>query len=656
MGAEPGTGQSLGRPLKRLCLSPILPVIIHMLPAIAALMLSPQIQSAIIALGEKLAGRELVHSVWIARLSGWGHSLMTYSLCALASYILVFIYARARRIKSFVFDLFDWKLPFAAIIIWILLCLCALPYQRTRHLTVYIPALILAAAVYLILPKLKSPSLPLMAVTAVLFSLVLSMAFIDRGQTWGDDFAEYITQAKVLATGQDRDDRPQIGYKYGTAILILPFYKLAGLNLLVLKIPMILCFISFIVLIIPFYRKRLESQRTALAALTLAVCPAFLCYVNNILSDIPFLLFSTLTITCIYGIYTDRGSTTRRYISAISAGFFTMYAFSCRFQGLLLLLALTCTEILLLLKAALPKSRLLNSWTASLNGQGRKTIPVHLAYYASFASCYILYQFLLPKAPARSDLGFLRSFSPKGLMTNLLAYPFLFSDFFSCNGLVPHPLCQAAYMVFIPLVIIGLARKAKAEAPCTIYCLGLIALYIIWPGPRDFRFLFPILPFMLMFACYGFDSLKDVRLRKCYTFSAILAVCVFICSMLYAGTENIRGKRSGDYQAFSAQAQEAYEYIREGTGNDDRILFFKPRVLYLATGRPSAEYKKDEEGFLEQLGEYDWLLSFDGQYPDIPSELVTEGEIKRLPQGIVLEKAFCNYSFTLYRIGRKPGL
>ncbi len=623
----------------RIFLSPALPLFFLLLGLAGLLLCLPRAQAVLVQAGEQLAGRELTREIWYARFSAWGREFLACGIPALLSWCLLSAYAKIRKLDSL-----GWPHLFAGLGLWVLLYNSGIAYERTQRILVIIAASAICALLLRGGGKLRLSghvSTLLRTVLPALAAVILASLFIDKGHTWGDDFAEYIAQAKILATGQDNPARPQVGYKYGTALLLFPFYLAKNFDLLALKIPMILCFAAFIAAISFFYRKRMRPRTATAATFLLATSPALLCFVNNILSDIPFLLFSTLSVMCFYKIYSGQESRGKKCLSGIAAGFCVMYAYGCRFQGLVLLLAFACTEALLLLRKAFPENKPVRSWTASIQGN----IPAHVCFYASFSFFYVLYKLLLPASPGRSDLGFLDSFSLKGLACNAAAYPFFFSDFFSCHGHCPKAVRIALYLAALPIIVLGAIRKGKEEAVSVVYSLGLLAVYVIWPGPRDFRFLFPILPFILLFAAYGYEGLKDTGLRRCYKVFALLVPSVFFCVMLCLGTGNLRRGRSGNYQAFSDEAQAAYNYIRENTGEDERIIFFKPRVLYLATGRVSAEAEEEQDGFVLQMNEYDYLLDFSGQYHGYPLP-IKEG----LPQGLSLEEAFSGGSFTLYRI------
>lgn len=627
--------------------SPVLPLLLLVLGLTDLLLLLPRMQLLTVQLGEQLAGRSLTREVWFARFSSWGRNIISCTAAGILSYLVMLITVKWRKIQAF-----NWDLAFTALGIWAFAWLCTIPFERVRHLAVVLTGLVFCLALFAAgrstkLQLLKSSHSRLTngmrMVLPVLLTLVLGLCFIDRGHTWGGDFSEYIAQAQVLASGRDNPERPQVNYPYGTAFLLLPAFKIWGMNLLALKLPMICCYAAFIIVASCFYRRRFPAEKAAFPTFLLAASPALVSYQNNILSDLPFLLIASLSMLCFSEIYAERNSKKMQCFAAAASGICVTCACSLRFQGLVVLLTFISIELLLLLKHCFKTNTILCTWTKTLHA---KSLFVHLIFYATFILSYSLYKWLAPASQGRSDLDFLKDFSFKGLIYNCFYYPFLFNDFFSCYGHCPRLIRILLYFASLPLIIHGIRRKAPEEVICSVFSLGLLTLYIIWPGPQDFRFIFPILPFMILFAVYGFVQLQDSSLKKSYMLFALLLFSVFVSSLLFDGIENIRGGRNGNYQAFSIPAQEAYAAVQEKTASDERIIFFKPRVLYLTTGRISEAYETETAEFNAQLSRCDCILSFSGQTPALPLDTADY----ELPQGIQLEEAFSNGDFSLYRI------
>ena len=139
---------------------------------------------------------------------------------------------------------------------------------------------------------------------------------------------------------------------------------------------------------------------------------------------------------------------------------------------------------------------------------------------------------------------------------------------------------------------------------------ALIFVYIfvasMLPYNQGLRYIFPLLPLMVMYTGYGLITLagllpESARGRKLPGALACLCVAlVFVFSAYpqYQRTLEVQanpGRDSGfkSYEdsaiqnAYSDSAVEAYAYINENIPEDSVIAFFKPRALYLNTQRRS---------------------------------------------------------------------
>ena len=72
------------------------------------------------------------------------------------------------------------------------------------------------------------------------------------------------------------------------------------------------------------------------------------------------------------------------------------------------------------------------------------------------------------------------------------------------------------------------------------------------------------------------------------------------------GIENITNDAQENLTAYSSHAIEVYNYIDENLGEDETVAFFKPRALYLNTGRVSLLPQKD--GF--SISDADYYLEY----------------------------------------------
>ena len=113
---------------------------------------------------------------------------------------------------------------------------------------------------------------------------------------------------------------------------------------------------------------------------------------------------------------------------------------------------------------------------------------------------------------------------------------------------------------------------------------------------------------------------------------------IFFCILLY---EKKSWHISNEYGAYSKDAKELYAMIKENTPNNAKIIFFKPRVLYLETGRLGFQTSD-----INRLKDADYLvLSTDGYGTfdyDIESQYPEESRL--------VNKVFENKSLKCYEI------
>ena len=148
----------------------------------------------------------------------------------------------------------------------------------------------------------------------VILSAALASAMLTTNHDWGDDFAAYIMQAVGILHGTVRESVAHTAFTmqessrafgpiaapWGFPTLLAPLYlACGGLNILCLKLINVPAFALFLLAFFPFLTRRLSFFDAALVLCVLAFSPALLSFQNNVLSDIAFLFFSTLSILLI---------------------------------------------------------------------------------------------------------------------------------------------------------------------------------------------------------------------------------------------------------------------------------------------------------------------------------------------------------------------
>jgi hypothetical protein len=116
-------------------------------------------------------------------------------------------------------------------------------------------------------------------------------------------------------------------------------------------------------------------------------------------------------------------------------------------------------------------------------------------------------------------------------------------------------------------------------------------VHITYPYWQGARYVFPVLPIFIYFIFQGI-KIAIAKLPKKHHITGerlnygfwMLVIAVFLFNSSWAAVNNLREGRAigGPFDPYSMQV---YEYINEETPTDSVIVFFKPRVMILMTGR-----------------------------------------------------------------------
>lgn len=137
----------------------------------------------------------------------------------------------------------------------------------------------------------------------ILLSLTLGSATLTRGHEWGDDWASYVMQSQSILRNQTHDfvehnaftifnSSMRVGpvaYPWGYPLIITPALILKGLHPLTLKLPGLFLFAGFLICLYLLIKKHLTRTESLLIISLFAFSPAFIKFLDQILSDIPFL-------------------------------------------------------------------------------------------------------------------------------------------------------------------------------------------------------------------------------------------------------------------------------------------------------------------------------------------------------------------------------
>jgi hypothetical protein len=457
----------------------------------------------------------------------------------------------------------------------------------------------------------------------IICSGLMGAALLSSGHDWGDDFASYIMQAESIVRGrpsqfmesnaftihQSTINLGPVAYPWGTPVLLAPLVAVFGVNILALKSINLVCYLLFLItLAVGLHSKLSPLSLIALIAI-LGLDPAILNLLNAVVSDVPFLLFSTLTILLIGHVIVQRRILSVEWLGYVLLGIFLALSFFIRTTGILLLFVAVLSEAV----SSLPIFHRSRTPDLGLERKpqdippSRKRINGRLLFlravpYLVFLGMTAVGYLLLPSGEG----GYLQSLGAISLRTiksNLLYYLGMPQNFFSAIPFFP-----LVFGATLPFFFTGLVKTIDRYYPMVIYGILTMGLNIFWPATQGLRFLLPIFPFYLFFLLMGMEwfihAMEGIERKTVFAAAAgcvLLAAFFFSRQSMELALANLRNHREVSSGPFTPASQEMFNYIKTNTAQDSVIVFFKPRAMRLLTGRPSLEWNNPSE---LPLGQY----------------------------------------------------
>lgn len=413
----------------------------------------------------------------------------------------------------------------------------------------------------------------------IIISTIIGACILTRGHQWGDDFAWYILQAKSIVTGttdefmeisdytnyQSTQHLGPLAYPWGYPLILAPVYAVEGIHPLALKLPAIFFFAGFLICLYFLVKDRLTQAESLLLVALFAFNPLLLQFLDQILSDIPFLFFSTLSLL----LMTQENKRGVSHYALIGASIF--FTTILRVTGILLLGCFLIVEFF----------RLLN------NRQDRTTvmgiIKNSFVVCFTFGLLWILNSLLFPSggesyfSQYASLLETAKAFA--------VTYFNVFSEFFGeTKG------WRYLYYLLLIFFLWGVWQRRRQEIIFILFFVFWIMVHITYPWWQGPRYIFPLLPIFIYFTFQGMKAALDrlpqeYRLagqRSFYGFWLLIAT-IFLFTSCRSAFVNLKNGRmiNGPFDSYSV---EIYNYIKEETPPDSVVIFFKPRVMVIMTG------------------------------------------------------------------------
>lgn len=401
--------------------------------------------------------------------------------------------------------------------------------------------------------------------------LVTGILILEPGHNWGGDFALYIEQAIALTSGSLYDLYEQnkfamehsqyaIGpflYPMGFPAILSPFVYFFGLDFLLLKQIVFLFFLGSLVLFFHFSKQFTTNKWLVLVSSALYFLHPFsLSYINNVLSDFPYLFFSLLALYFYYKQKSIKNS--------VGLGLAMFCSYAIRDIGLVLFLAFLLTEIIK------------NNPLRKFNFFSR----INLLPYLIFLSGFILLKMMLPSGGSNHWIMLIDGFNISKILENIFYYSNLIQEFlFLPSGLFLIPV--------ILIIILGVRATFHKSLPVLLYVVFVQLILILWPAKQGIRLLLPTLPFILFFAVIGLNTI--IRHSKTVMGKALkISFTGVFCLLLYffiAEINNVVKRHSSSVD--TPTAHELYNFVQDSIPKGSIIAFEKPRVLRLFTKKNS---------------------------------------------------------------------
>jgi hypothetical protein len=473
-------------------------------------------------------------------------------------------------------------------------------------------------------------------VVIIAVSLILGASTLTRGHQWGDDFAWYILQAKSIWNGTKNEFIQQsaftndqsttyvgpLAYPWGYPLILVPSYAIKGIHPLALKLPALFFYAGFLMCLYLLMKARLSRSESLLLVSLFAFNPLLLQFLDQILSDIPYLFFSTLSLWLV----TKEGKSSTQQNILIGVSIFLVTFL--RATGILLLGCFLLVEFF----------RLINYRRDP--GTVKQVVLDSFVVCVSFILLLGLNSVLFPGG-GDSYLAQYAGLNAEMIRNSVVAYFNVYSLFFG----------EAAgwrylYYVLVIFFLIGSWTHWKEE----LFFLLFFGLWMIvhiaypyWQGPR---YVFPLLPIFIYFTFQGMkfviqklpEKFSRIGYGTLYSFWSLIAL-VFLFNSSINASINLQHDRdiNGPFDQYS---KEVYKYITEETPANSVIIFFKPRVMVLMTDHPTIMSTECDRML---KGDYLVLSRKVGRNQQIPPE---EIGACHLPLSEVLD----NNRFIVYKI------
>jgi 4-amino-4-deoxy-L-arabinose transferase-like glycosyltransferase len=478
------------------------------------------------------------------------------------------------------------------------------------------------------LPHKATHLLPL--ILLLLTIAAFHAATIRPGHIWADDFAMYIHHAQNIVDGQPY---AQTGYLFTPTapvgprmyppvfpLLLAPVVRFFGVNLIPMKFEQVLFFVLALAVICLYWQHDLGREYTIALAAILGFSPHFWAAKDNVLSDLPFLLFFYVAAVLVQRAPRDGPA---QWPWAILIGIALYLAIGTRTAGIALLGGLVLYDLL----------------------KYRAITRITVVALSTCAALLLLQSHFIGSEFGSYNGTFHATLGTVGAHL-ISSYPRTLAGFWVAST-------QTA-LSFFPLGAVALLTLAglfyQYKRGLTIveaFLVPYAAMLILWPFSPGIRLVFPVIPWIVFLALTGLRGLTEKFAPR----HVSTAVCAFL---LLISVPFVTAYRHMDFGLIRQSTglpefNQLCQAVHERTRSQDVLIYFRARALALYTSRTASAYSC--QGTDKELWQYarnvhaTYLITTNAFDED-------HGFLARCAEthSLTLELAYQNANFKLYRI------
>jgi len=447
----------------------------------------------------------------------------------------------------------------------------------------------------------------------LVFLLPLLFLNVKDSHDWGDDFAQYFIQSRNILEGRPQTDNGLVfdlqtgeyalkAYPVGLPMILSAAWYFFGDAVIVSSILISLFLVGFGLISFFYFRKNFVAIISLLTALMIVYNPFTTGFKKEVLSDIPF---SFLLLSGVLMFQSKKKSLFHFVMTGLIWGF----AISMRGIGVALFIALAFLFLQKSVRFFLKKDDV-----------SVLRLLLQKSFVITITACgfyFLLNAFLFP-VPTGSIIGFYAD-ALKGenygrwMFLNLNYYYEVFLNFFATMGQgfawISTLTKFVMVILFIPGILIAFYRKPGFDDWLFLVYMNLILVYPYLGG--GFRFLLPVLPFILKYIFIAADWIRSLFSIKSQV-PLIALLVVILLQYIPGNIDHARSMSLTEQGPNEMPAARTFNFIRDLPG-DAVVVFVKPRALSFYSGRKAAYFIRDIQpeqlpGLFKRMNAHYFLL------------------------------------------------